>query len=222
MRRIRSQIYYRTVVTFLWAIYHDLPRCDCCGMLELLRRVTTAMKHPGGFCDVRLRAALSKPAAPSRAPKDTFEPIQKFWFLQIKGPSLTFEERYALANHKTRGDDSPYDWNEGMTPRDPTRDIQVRLQVIRHHHESSFQSEGESSPRMRACYSSRVNGIPLNASSARQMNRCCPISEHRSGEWLHSTVPGRHNEVQLRPHRPMAVRRSLLRGDYQSGDGYRN
>ena len=78
------------------AIYHDLPRCDCCGMLELLRRVTTAMQHPGGFCDVRLRAALSKPAVPSRVPKDTFEPIQKFWFLQIKGPSLTFEERYVL------------------------------------------------------------------------------------------------------------------------------
>ena len=101
MRRIRSRIYYRTVLTFLWAIYHDLPRCDWCGMLQPLRRVTTAMQHPGGFYDVGLRTASPKPAVPSRVPEDTSVLIQKFWFLQIKGPSLTFEERYPLASHKT-------------------------------------------------------------------------------------------------------------------------
>ena len=46
---IRSQICYQTVLTFLWAIYHDLPRCDCCGMLQPLHRVTTAIQHSGGF-----------------------------------------------------------------------------------------------------------------------------------------------------------------------------
>ena len=54
MRRIRSQIYYQTVVTFLRTIYHDLPRCDCCGMLQPLRRVTTAM--PRRVYDAGLRA----------------------------------------------------------------------------------------------------------------------------------------------------------------------